>query len=185
MARKQMRVFVTGTGRCGSVCFKSACLHMDNYTVGHETWCGLMEYPDNHIEINPQFRHALYHLIRKYPDAYYVHLIRNKEDCVKSLVKLNNGSVVEAYRLLYPTIIENDSLEAAAERFWEAENEIIRLQLQLADNRTTLHLETIKDDWRAFWQWIGAEGNYPASLAEWDTPKNTSQERVEKGIQDE
>lgn len=182
MAHK-MRVFVTGTGRCGTVCFKTSCMHMTNYKVGHETWNGLMEYPDQFIEINPQFRHCLYHLIRKYPDAYFVHLIRNKKDCVRSLVDLNKGEVVECYRTLYPTIIENTTREAAAQRFWEAENELIALQLQLANNAMTLHLETIKDDWQNFWRWIEAEGDFQASANEWDTPKNTSQERVEKGLQ--
>lgn len=182
-----MRVFVTGTGRCGTVCFKVACQHITNYTVGHETWNGLMEYPDNHIEINPQFRHCLYHLISKYPNSLFIHLIRNKADTVRSLVALSGGAVVEAYRLLYPSIIENTTLEAAAERFWEAENELIQLQLlysiQPPPAFLTMHLETIKDQWAEFWDMISATGDYSASLAEWDTPKNTTQERIDRGLQ--
>jgi hypothetical protein len=174
-----MRVFVTGTGRCGSVCFKHACEHIENYTCGHETYNGLLEYPDNHIEINPQFRHNLYTLVKKYPTAKFVHLIREREACINSLLKLNDGLVVESYRILYPSIMENASPRAAAERFYDAENELIRMQINKASNMT-IYLESAKEQWAAFWDWIGATGDRLASTNEWDHPRNTSKERQEK-----
>lgn len=85
-----MRVFVTGTGRCGTTTFNIACKHFSNYTSKHESTNGRissLEFPDNHIESEPGLVWRLPQLIKKYPDALYVHLLRDKEACVKSLAK--------------------------------------------------------------------------------------------------
>ncbi len=51
-----MRIFVIGTGRCGTVTFSKACEHITNYISGHETTThgklgNNFDFPDNHIEI--------------------------------------------------------------------------------------------------------------------------------------
>lgn len=177
-----MRVFVTGTGRCGSVSFREACRFAANYTTGHETLCGLLEYPDQHIEVNPQFRKCIKALVDKYPDARFVHLVRPAEDCIPSLAALNHGEVMQCYTRLHPSIMPSGSLEEVAWRFYHCENDIIRAQLlaYCEPNRwREMHLEKIQTEWPSFWRWIAASGDYKASLASWDVPRNTRQERGE------
>ncbi len=65
---------MTCIGRTGSVTFREACRYAKNYTTGHESPNGLLEYPDNHIEVSPQIRKVIVHLARKYPEARWVHL---------------------------------------------------------------------------------------------------------------
>ncbi len=87
-----MRVFVVGTGRCGTCTFYQACKPFRNYTVSHESknrsdLVGNWNFTDNHIEIASNLTIGLPFLIEKYPSALWVRLKRNKEECVKSLVK--------------------------------------------------------------------------------------------------
>ena len=85
-----MRVFVVGTGRCGSSTFYQACKTISNYTCGHETFVGKVhdfKYPDNHIEVAVQNMQALAYLRREYPNSKFVHLIRERESCIQSLYK--------------------------------------------------------------------------------------------------
>lgn len=177
-----MRVFVTGTGRCGSVSFAHACSFITNYTSGHETYCGDLIYPDNHIEVNPQIRKCLVNLYHKYRDAKFVHLVREPETCIPSLAALNHGSVMNAYRILHPTIMPSENANDVAYRYYWCENDCIRSQIMAnvpLRNRMTLHLETIKENWPRFWKWIGAEGDFEASLKSWDTKHNTREQRGE------
>lgn len=173
-----MRVFVIGTGRCGSVSFFHACKHITNYTVGNETYNLNLEYPDNHIEVNPQLRLCLSKLIRKYPDSLFVHLIRNENDCVKSLAALNHGQVMEAYTILYPSIT-SPSLIETAKVFYECENELICTQLREATYKYTYLLELTEYLFPEFFIRIKARGDLFAALDEWKTPKNTREERGE------
>lgn len=176
-----MRVFVTGTGRCGSVSFRHACSFITNYQTGHETRNGLLEYPDNFIEVNPHFRKCILTLYNKYPDAKFVHLIRKPEDCIPSLAKLNHGAIMQAYEVLHPSIMPTPSPLDVAWRFYWCENDLIELQMQqIPENqRVKIQLEDIKDNWRDFWNWIGANGKIGESLRSWDTPQNTGLERGE------
>jgi hypothetical protein len=85
-----MRVFVTGTGRCGTVTFAKACRHISNYTAGHETKTGAvtdLRYPDRHIEVAPHLVWVMPQLLDKYPNAFWVHLRRDATACITSLSK--------------------------------------------------------------------------------------------------
>lgn len=176
-----MRVFVTGTGRCGSVTFKHACRHIKNYTVGHEMVNPSLDYPQDHIEINPQFRKCLLELHEKYPDARFVHLIRPKKDCVPSLASLNFGKVMECYFRLHVSVIPSPDPLEVADKFWDWENRLISTQLRIIPSELSikLRLDEIKQNWFKFLDWIGAEGNVKASLKEWDNPRNTRADRGE------
>lgn len=80
------RIFILCTGRCGSVTFAKACEHATNFTVGHES-VGLrhgLEFPDDHIEVNCRLVWYLGLLVCKYPDARYVHLMRDPEATARS-----------------------------------------------------------------------------------------------------
>lgn len=174
-----MRVFVIGTGRCGSVSFRVACSFMTNYTTGHETKCGLLEYPDNFIEVNPHLRCCVAHVANKYPDALWVHLLRKPETCIPSLAALDHGAIMRAYASLYGSVMPSENIADIAYRYYWAETDAIRSHLKSVAKSHTMHLETIQDEWAHFWNLIGAEGNYAASLHSWGTPHNTRAERGE------
>jgi hypothetical protein len=92
-----MRVFVIGTGRCGTVTFSKACKHIKNFTSGHETTThgkagNNFEFPDNHIEVDPRLSYFVPILREKYPDALFIHLQRERKDCIHSLSK--RGSLI-------------------------------------------------------------------------------------------
>jgi len=175
-----MRVFVTGTGRCGTVSFREACEFMDNYTAGHETLCGFLDYPDNHIEVNPQFRVCISALIQKYPDALFVHLYRSRESCVQSLVALSGGAVMRAYYVLHPSVMRSGSLRDVAGCYYDFETRLIDMQIDKAEQHRKYRLEDWRIWWPEFWKAVNATGNYKASYESWKTPRNTRQERGEQ-----
>ena len=93
-----MRVFVLTTGRCGSTTFSKACSHIDNYTSAHQGVLPLsgridtkvlpgLDYPDNHIEVDPHLAWRLGRLHFQYPAAFYVHLTRKKSDVHRSFLR--------------------------------------------------------------------------------------------------
>lgn len=177
-----MRVFVIGTGRCGTVSFREACRHIENFSDGHESRCGLLEYPDNHIEVNPQARGLVKHLAQKYPEARWVHLIRDPETCIPSLAAMGRGIIMEYYGRINPSVQISPSNGDIAYRFYWQENDLIEVQLEHLvppAQRMKIRLETVREQWRTFWDWIGARGDFAASLASWDTPRNTGRERGE------
>lgn len=181
MRVNEMRVFVTGTGRCGSVCFARACSFMTNYTCGHETVSAELDYQDNHIEVSPHIRCVIPEIWAKYPESKWVHLRRRKEDCVPSLSAMGHGSVMECFRQLYYSALTEDSLEIAS-RFYDIENRSISMwisSLVPLEMRTVIRLHEAKQKWGMFWSWVGAEGDFDSSLRCWDTPVNTREERGE------
>lgn len=174
-----MRIFVTGVGRVGSVSFREACRYATNYLTGHETKNGLLEYPDDFIEVNPHLRHAIAHVAAKYPEARWVHLRRDPEATIASLARLDRGAVMRAYETLHASILPSTQLGDIAFRYYWAETDVIEAQLDRVhpDLRMEIHLETVRDQWRGFWEWIGAEGDLTASLASWDVVRNSARER--------
>jgi len=162
-----MRVFVTGTGRCGTMTFAMACSWMTNFTSGHETHrrgtpqSQVNEFPDNHIEVDA---HLFWHmgvLIHRYPEARWVHLRRNREDCVKSLMK--TSGIRDWMRLAYTGA---GDLRRACEDYYDSTNQIIGAVLETVWRKRFMHLENLPQEWSGFWEWIGAEGDYEVSLAE-------------------
>ena len=104
-----MNVFVLCTGRCGSKTFEQACQHMTNYTVAHESKRPVrnaafeypyrsLRYPDNHIEIDNRLSWFLGTLQKEYGDrAFYVHLLRGKEEVAKSLMNRSEWSILFSF----------------------------------------------------------------------------------------
>lgn len=176
-----MQVFVTCVGRCGSVSFREACRHAKNYQTGHESKCGLLEYPDNFVEVSPHIRVFIVHLSAKYPDAKWVHLIREPNSCIASLARLGHGAVMRAFATLYPSVMPSDQLIDIAYRYYWSGNDLIRAQLERVPQgqRMELRLETVREQWPTFWRWIGAEGDLAASLTAWNEIRNSGRERGE------
>lgn len=163
-----MNIFVVGTGRCGTTSFAEACRYMSSFTVGHETNAVGLRYPTNHIEVNSQLTWRTPALIQKYPEALWVHLIRERESCAESIAQMGGGSVVAGLQQLYPSLYPDDPLEAAR-IFYDMANDVI---VATIPRRKILFLETIQEEWPSFWKWACAEGDYDGSLASWSVKKN-------------
>lgn len=86
-----MRVFVTGTGRMGSLTFAKACEHVHGFTAAHESLRGeqLLDpvYPDNHIEIGPHLVWIIPDLLYRYPRAKWFVLTRDRAAVVRSIAQ--------------------------------------------------------------------------------------------------
>ena len=76
-----MRIFVVGTGRCGTSTAYQALTHAKHYTKGHESRAGKLsahKYPDSHIEVSSQLMIEIPSLLDKYSDSKWVWLSRER-----------------------------------------------------------------------------------------------------------
>jgi len=172
-----MRVFVTGTGRCGSVTFARAAGHLTNYTAAHETHWGrqlpppAVDYPDNHVEVAPQLVYFLPDLVRRYPGSRWVHLIRNdRAACVESMADWCRPEMAGFGRQWF----NNGDAVAGARAFYAATNDLIEALVPAA---LRFEIEQPARGWPVFWNWIAGEGNYEAGLREFRTRHNARKRR--------
>lgn len=173
-----MNVFVLCTGRSGSVAFSKACEAITNFSAAHESNWGKvgkarLTYPDNHIEIDNRLSWFLGRLDKRYgDDAFYVHLIRNKEDTAKSFDKRWHGpqAIIRAYAAAILTT--EDKTRDVCRDYWETVNANIRLFLKDKSNTMKIHLEEIEEQFPTFWEAIGAEGNLDQAVQILRTPHN-------------
>jgi len=166
-----MRVFVTGTGRCGTTTFYRACRHITNYTCSDEEPFRDLEFPDNHIAEDPMLFPVLPLIRQKYPACFIVHLIRERQACAKSLANLRafgGGYIVEWHRAIWATMFPLTDRIAQAERFYD----YVTSYIELIKPDVVFHLEEAKMAWADFWARIGAEGDLDASLLEWEKRYN-------------
>lgn len=87
-----MRIFVLSAGRSGTLAFAEACKHIENYSSAHESRSGAhpkfrLEYPDDHIEIDNRLSWFLGLVEQRYPNAVYVHLLRDREKVARSFLR--------------------------------------------------------------------------------------------------
>ena len=175
-----MRIFVTGTGRCGSVTFSKACRHVTNYTSGHETHtnkttpeglCGDVanwQYPDNHIEVSPQLVIGIPILRRRYPAAKWVHLVRgDRGACARSLCQRSDMRAFAQYWFLNAA---PDELSVA----YAVYDTVRSLCEALLPDAFTLQLEQARLQWPACWEFLGARGDFQSSLYEWHRRYNAT-----------
>lgn len=172
-----MRVFVVGTGRCGTSTFYQACRHVANFTAGHESAArtlGLYPYPDGHIEVAAHLSMAMGRVMRAHQSARWVHLIRDRDDAVRSLASQSQVQLDSFARHWFQAFQADPNEVAAA--FYDCVNANIERMLETVppQRSKTLQLERIGDQWQEFWDWIGAEGDFEASLAEWERRYNSS-----------
>jgi hypothetical protein len=169
-----MNVFVLNTGRCGSTTFIMACRHITNFTCAHESRTSLLgedrfNYPQNHIEADNRLSWLLGRLDKTYGDnAIYVHLKRNDNDTARSYVRRFSGGIMRAYRrggILMGLREENDPMAVALD-YCHTVNSNIELFLKDKTRKMEINLESIDQDFTAFWKLIGAEGEISAALAE-------------------
>lgn len=178
-----MNVFVLCTGRCGSTTFSKAASHMTNFTAGHETRCSLignlrLAYPPSHIEVDNRLSWFLGRLDCTYgKNACYVHLQRDLLETAKSFCDRWNFGIMQAYRsgiLMGEPKVAGDNEEklSVALDYCNTVNENIRCFLKDKPNHMTFRLENAANDWERFWKWIGAKGDFAASLEEWNIKHN-------------
>ncbi len=122
-----MRVFVVGTGRCGTTTFARACSHIENYTAAHESRADLLglariEYPDGHIECDNRLSWFLGPMAQRFedepsgvggwrrrktrktttastPGTLWVHLTRDRQEVVRSFARREPklGGIIPAF----------------------------------------------------------------------------------------
>lgn len=180
-----MNVFILCTGRCGSTTFIRAAEHITNFTSAHESRArdigpARVDYPPDHIEADHYLAWFLGKLDRAYGDnARYVHLTRDPEAVARSWTEVRDwiGSLPSAYRdgILKAT---RASFRDTCRDQVDTVNENIRHFLKDKSHTLSFALENAAEDWPRFWQWIGAEGNYEASLAEWSVRHNATPSRA-------
>lgn len=180
-----MRAFVTGTGRCGTSTFYHALRHCINYTVGHESRSGLLSphvYPDQHIEVSHLLPGVLPDLRARYPDAKWIHLVRGKDSCCRSLVN-NLPAMLSAYLRLYYMCQCNGEEVPAMPEDWPARaaalyyHDVNALCRALLPDAMTVRLETAATQWGDVWAFLGLQGDFVASRAEWSRAYNHSDAR--------
>ena len=171
-----MRVFVTGTGRCGTCTFFQACQHLTNFTAGHESEAGRApsyRFPDQHIEISGQLVIAIPRLRSLYPDARFVHLTRERESCVRSIAH-QTPDFIEAWSFQWYQSRHPFEVSMSAWSYYDRCNELIAA---LAPEAMRIDIETAAMQWPDFCSWIGAEGDIGASQAEFSRAYNSGAAR--------
>jgi len=174
-----MRVFVVGTGRCGSVTFARACEHMTNFTTGHEeVFCkpDKLVWPDQHVAVGPMW--PLVPLLRRaWPDLVLVHLIRTDvAEFIESYMTLegSRGPTIDVWADLYVGApISDAERRGRCLLFHASTNELIRA----LGPDLTVRLEHGRDDFARFWDHVGARGDRDGALAEWSVKHNARDNR--------
>jgi hypothetical protein len=170
-----MNVFVLTTGRSGSLTFAEACAHITNYSSGHETRVGLvgserLAYPPDHIEVDNRLAWFPGRLEAAFgDDAFYVHLRRDRAAVAESMARRWSKPAMRSYRkgILWDVDPETDRTVLAADLVETMESNIDHY-LRDKTRTMTIDIESAKASFPEFWEWIGAEGDLEAALAEFD-----------------
>lgn len=181
-----MRVFVLGTGRCGTTTFAQACTHLSNYTAGHETRIdhigeSRFSYPDDHIEADNRLAWFLGSLAERFDrtDVFYVHLRRNPEDVVRSLRGRwkGNVSIMRAFGYDITSGSANVADPDAIARFY-INTVTANIEEFLRDRQSmTVWLEEVHHTFPQFLDHISAEGDIDAAIREWSVAHHAQQNR--------
>ena len=176
-----MNVFVLCTGRCGSTTFIRACEHITNYTAEHESRRhnigeARFQFPQNHIEADNRLAWFLGRLDDFYGnDAFYVHLIRDKEATAASYAKRHTKGIIDAYRngflMSCPSYIKPIDV---CRDCYDTVNSNIECFLKDKTNKMVFRLENAKQDFEIFYNMIDAKGNLEKALGEWEVQHNAS-----------
>ena len=169
-----MRVFVTGTGRCGTTTFSKACSIFKNLTCSHESQSSHnnLKYKDNHIEVDPRLFWHLPNLIEKYPDALFIHLQRDRESCVGSLEKRPS---LKNYALFTEAIIPSTyNRRESAEKYYDFCTKFVDCILTTAKNSRKITLIPTTEVWKDFCSYVGEEEMFDVSYKYWTLKYNKS-----------
>jgi hypothetical protein len=116
-------------------------------------------------------------------DAFYVHLIRNKEETVHSYNRrwIRNGSLIRAYcegihQIALHKLDRSRRLEVVSD-FYDQVNENIVQFLKGKEHKITMEIEKAREQYPRFWEMIGAEGDLEMAIAAFEQKYNRSKIR--------
>lgn len=175
-----MRVFGLGAGRCGTHTLVKAFEHATNLTAGHETAAGSyypLDYPDDHFESDLRLAWLLGNLADRYPEARYVHIMRDPAGVARSFAPdepdmessrdvqgfhhVSNFAGVALGRVYRP----GEDVRRVALRYCVAVDANIRTFL-VGRPHVVLALESLAEDFPAAWALAEAKGDLEAAVAE-------------------
>jgi hypothetical protein len=137
-----------------------------------------LNYPDNHIEANNRLSWFLDRLDERFGNTpFFVHLRRNDADTAKSYsVRTFPGGILQAYRHgILMNVAGSTSNISVSLDYCHTVNSNISLFLKDKDKKIEVRLETIKEDFKAFWKAIGAKRDIDAALTEFDVQYNKTE----------
>jgi len=170
---------------------------MDNYTSGHESRARRLgderfRYPENHIEADNRLSWFLGRLDQVYGnDAFYVHLIRNREDTIRSYNRrwVRNGSLIRAYcegfqQIALHRLDRQRRLDVVGD-FYDQVHCNIRHFLKDKKRQMTIRIERAGEEFPLFWERIGAEGDLTGALETLGSHYNRTSTRKMKHVRHE
>jgi hypothetical protein len=140
-------------------------------------------YPDNHIEIDNRLSWHLGFLNEKFhDDAFYIHLIRNRDLVAKSHSHrfYQPASIMDAFsglKMIPPEKLSSAERIQLSYDYVDTVNANIALFLRDKTRKMNLQVENIQEDFQKFWKLIGAQGNLEKALSEFSTRHNESGRR--------
>lgn len=184
---KYKNIFVFCTGRSGSYTFTKACNYITNYTAGHETRSSHLgnsrfQYPAYHIESDNRLSWFLGKMENEFnsENTLFIHLIRNKEDTVKSYNRRwdKHNSIIKSFsegilKIPLAKVKKADRLQICND-YYETVNANIRYFLHEKPHQMTIHFEEIQDAFVKFWTKIDAKGDLNSAINELKTKHNKS-----------
>lgn len=184
-----MRVFVLGTGRCGTTTFARACEHLSNFSAGHETRARCIGddrfgYPDQHIEVDNRLTWFLGELGRRFPQARYVHLRRHREEVVDSFLhRWRTRSIIRAFghQLVLHRADWPEERRRDVCRFYVDTVTANVAEFLASRPSMTIWLHEAAAQFPSFVDWIGGEGDVAAAVAEWAVRYNATVPRPAAG----
>lgn len=135
----------------GSVTFAKACEKVIGFTSAHESHIGRinLDYPDNHIEVDPHHFWVAPALLQKYPDAKWVILTRDRDAVIRSLRRAStrNWAAIAFHNANLP-------LPDIAERLHDF---VLGYLPVLLPDAMRLHTPVSPERWADFLEYIGAD----------------------------
>jgi hypothetical protein len=137
-----------------------------------------LSYPENHIEADNRLSWYLGRLEKTYGDsAFYVHLFRR--DTMMTAMSCSKrtypGTIIKAYKegILLHCPKNTDVVDLSLD-YCDTVMSNIELFLNTKSNWMNFILEDAKNNFREFWDRIGAEGDFEAAIAEFDIKYNAT-----------
>lgn len=150
--------------------------HATNYTVGHESRAnqvkGRLRYPDQHIEVDNRLVWFLGELDARFPEAVWVHLVREREKVVESYTHRFNvrGGIMPAFAsgvLRRGPARPGERLEIARLYIDTVTTNILQfLDRKKQDKVVHMRIEYPYAGFERLWRTLGIEGDLVKACAE-------------------
>jgi hypothetical protein len=134
-----------------------------------------LAYPPDYIEADNRLSWLLGRLDHRFgDDAFYVHLTRDRQATIASFSRRAHFGIMQAYREGLLLGGQGQSDRELAMDYLETVEANISLFLQDKTRKMVFRLEQAREDFPLFWERIGARGDLPQALSEWDIRYNAS-----------